>query len=190
MEPKIRPAPLTQQNPQCTKFSTKISSYKTDERIIKNIIANNVQCSNKSVTLKFIPYYRSNTITKLITRNNQGPPTPPLKKTNLIYQYQCFHGDCEHRNNIYIGMTTATLSRRLTYMHLASGGPKQHELANHNLPLTRADLVNNTKILLTEFNHKKLSIIEALLIEKMQPSINNQSTGTNRTSNFLPHPSP
>ena len=55
-------------------------SYKTDERIIKNIIANNVQCSNKSDTLKFIPYYRSNTITKLITGNNQGPPTPPLKK--------------------------------------------------------------------------------------------------------------
>ena len=49
-------------------------SYKTDERTIKNIIANNVQCSNKSDTLKFIPYYRSNTITKLITRNNQGLP--------------------------------------------------------------------------------------------------------------------
>ena len=155
-------------------------SYKTDDRIIKNIIANNVQCSNKSDTLKFIPYYRSNTITKLITTNNQGPPTPPLKKTNLIYQYQSLHGDCEHRNNIYIGMTTTTLSRRLT-MHLASGGPKQHALVNHNLPLTRADLVNNRKILLTEFNHNKLYITEAILIQKMQPSINNQSTGTNRT---------
>ena len=73
-----------------------------------------------------------------------GPPTPPLKKTNLIYQYQCLHGDCEHRNNIHIGMTTTTLLRRLI-MHLASGGPKQHALANHNLPLTRADLVNDTK---------------------------------------------
>ena len=65
-------------------------------------------------------------------------------------------------------------------MHLASGGPKQHALANHNLPLTRADLVNNIKILLTEFNHNKLSISDALLIQKMQPSINNQSTSTNR----------
>ena len=77
-------------------------------------------------------------------------------------QYQCLHGDCEHRNNIYIGMTTTTLSRHLA-MHLASGGPKhpkQHALANHNRPLTRADLVNNTKILLTEFNHNKLSILK------------------------------
>ena len=115
-----------------------------------------------------------------MTRNGHGPPTPPLKKTNLIYQYQCLHGDCEHRNSIYIGMTTTTLSRRLT-MHLASGGPKQHALTNHNLLLTRTDLVNNTKILLTEFNHNKLSITEALLIQKMQPSINNQSTGANRT---------
>ena len=55
-------------------------SYKTDERINKNIVANNVQCSNTSDTLKFIPYYSSNTITKLITRNNQDPPTPPLKQ--------------------------------------------------------------------------------------------------------------
>ena len=77
-------------------------------------------------------------------------------------------------------MTTTTFSRRLT-KHLAAGGPKQHAIANHNLPLTRADLVNNTKILLTEFNHNKLSITEAILIQKMQPSINNQSTGTNRT---------
>ena len=127
-----------------------------------------------------ITYYHYNTITKLITRNNQGPPTPPLKKTNFIYQYQCLHGDCEHRNNIYIRMSTTTLSWRLT-MHFLSGSPKQHALANHNLPLTKEDLINNTKILLTEFNHNKLSITEALLIQKMQPSINNQWTGTNRT---------
>ena len=55
-------------------------SYKTDERVISNIISNNVECSNKIDTLQFIPYYRSNTITKLITKNNQGPLTPPLKK--------------------------------------------------------------------------------------------------------------
>ena len=36
-------------------------SYKTDERIIKNIRANYEQCSNKSDILKFISYYRSNT---------------------------------------------------------------------------------------------------------------------------------
>ena len=59
-----------------------LHSYKTDERIIKNIMANNVQCNNKFNTLNFIPYYRSNTITELITRNNQGPPSYPTIEEN------------------------------------------------------------------------------------------------------------
>ena len=143
----------------------------------RNIISNIVECSNKIDTLQFI---RSNTITKLITKNNQGPPTPHLKKTNVTYQYKCSHGDCEHLNNTYIGMNTITLSRRLT-MHLASGGPKQHALTNHHMLLTREELVNNTKIIFSESNNNKLSISEALLIQKMQPSVNTQFTGISRT---------
>ena len=54
-----------------------------------------------------------------------------------------------------IGMTTTTLSLRLT-MHLASGGPKQHALTNHHMPLTREELVNNTKIIFRESNNNKL----------------------------------
>ena len=102
-----------------------------------------------------------------------------IKKTNVIYQYKCSHGDCEHLNNTYIGMTTPTLSRRLT-MHLASGGPKQHALTNHHMPLTREELVNNTQIIFSESNNNKLSITKALLIQKM-PTINTQSTGISRT---------
>ena len=90
------------------------------------------------------------------------------------------HGVCEHLNNTYIGMTTTTLSRRLT-MHLASGGPKQHALTKNHMPLTREELVNNTQIIFSESNNNKLSITEALLIQKMQPSINTQYIGINRT---------
>ena len=61
-------------------------AYKTDERIIQNIIKHNVRCNNPTDKLKLITYYHSNTITSLITKNNQGPPTPTLKKTNVIYQ--------------------------------------------------------------------------------------------------------
>ena len=66
-------------------------------------------------------------------------------------------------------------------MHLTSGGPKQHALENHNLTLTRDDLVNNTNIHFNEFKHNKLPTVEALLFRKLQPSINNQDTGVNRT---------
>ena len=118
-------------------------------------------------------------MTSLITKDNQGIPTPNLKKTNVIYQYQCPHGDCEYHPSTYIRLTTTTLSRRLT-MHLASGGPKQHAQENNNLTLTRNDLVSNTKIIYDQSNHNKLSIMEALLIKKLQASINKQCTGINR----------
>ena len=62
-----------------------------------------------------------------------GSPTKDLSNKSLIWT---------PNNNtyvlvkqfiyIYIVLTTTTLSRRLT-MHLASGGPKQHALDNHNL---------------------------------------------------------
>ena len=125
------------------------NSYKTDERIIKNIIANNVQCSNKSDTLKFIPYYRS-TVTNLISKIIRALP-PNLWKKLTICQYKCLHGDCEHHNNIYIGKTTTTLPRRLT-VHLASEGSIQHVIATHKRRPRKQQ-----KILLTEFNHNKLS---------------------------------
>ena len=66
-------------------------------------------------------------------------------------------------------------------MHLVTGDPKRHAIENHNLTLTRDDLVNNTKIILNEFNHNKLCIMEALRIRKLQPSINSQCTSINRT---------
>ena len=178
--------PIPPQSPPADGLTHKIfyqnqfsPAYKTDERIINNIIKNNVQCTNPAEKIKFIPYYRSNTITSLITKNNQGPPTPNLKKTSVIHQYQCPHGDCEHHPSTYIGLTTTTLSGRLT-IHLASGGPKQHAQENYNLTITRNDLVSNTTIIYNQSKNNKLSIMEALLINIYNyPSTT--STGINRT---------
>ena len=42
-----------------------------------------------------------------------------LQKTNVIYKFKCLLGDCiSDNNNIYVGLTSTTLSRRLT-MHLS-----------------------------------------------------------------------
>ena len=122
-----------------------ITHYKTDERTIKNITYNNVECTEKNDSLQFISYNRSNTIKKLETKNNQGIPTPLLKRTNVINQNTCPHGDCEHRTSIYIGMTTTTISSRLT-MHLASGAPKQHALVDYHQQLTWTDQQDKSNI--------------------------------------------
>ncbi|KAF2364624.1 GIY-YIG nuclease superfamily, partial [Trinorchestia longiramus] len=105
--------------------------------------------------------------------NNQSAKLSELKQTNVVYEYKCSHEDCEPHNRLYIGVTTTTLSRRLT-MHLGSGGPKNHEMEEHNETLTREKLVKNTEILRHEPEYNRLQILEALLIHQKKPSINNQ----------------
>ena len=107
------------------------AAHKTDERILKEIVKNNTRCTNPTDRLQIITYYRSNTTTSAITKNNQFPSTTILKPTNVVYEYKCNKGDCELLNSSYIGMTTTTLSRRLT-LHLAQGGPKHHAHTIHN----------------------------------------------------------
>jgi hypothetical protein len=154
-------------------------SYKVDERTIKAIVKNNTHCINQTDKLKLTIYYKTNAINSLVMRNNQSPKTPPLKQTNIIYEYTCNNGECELQKCSYIGLTTTTLSRRLT-MHLASGGPKMHSSNNHNITLARDMLVNNTKIIYRESNYSRLQIIEALFIQQRKPKINCQMTGTHR----------
>lgn len=155
-------------------------AYKTDERVLKQIIKNNTKCSSDNEHLQLIIYYKSHTIASLVSKNNQSPKPSALKQTNVVYEYSCNHGDCELQKHSYIGMTTTTLSRRLT-MHLASGGPKTHAKNAHNAILTRDELVSNTKILRHEPDYNRLQILEALLILQSNPSINNQITGSHRT---------
>ena len=154
-------------------------NYKIDERIIKEIVYNNTKCTKSSEKLNLVIYYRSNTVTNLVMKNNSSPPLPPLKQTNLIYEYTCPIGDCELQKHSYIGMTTTTLSRRLT-MHLASGAPKLHSQDDHQTTLTREMLVNNTKIIDKQTDFSRLKILEALLIMKHKPILNGQNTGTDR----------
>ena len=103
-----------------------------------------------------------------------------LKQTNIVYKYTCNVGDCELQNSTYIGMTTTTLSRRLT-MHLAGGGPKIHMQNNYNSTISRENLVQNTNILYYEPDFNRLQIMEAILIQELTPTINNQNTGVQRT---------
>ena len=60
-----------------------------------------------------------------------------LQKTNVIYKFKCPLGDCiSDNNNIYVGLTSTTLSRRLT-MHLSDTS----SIAQH---LKKTFMPNNT----------------------------------------------
>ena len=149
------------------------SSYKTDERIMKNIIRRNVRPCNAAQQLDFVIYYRSKRTSNLLLKNNMTTPPPPLQRSHVVYEYFCQHEDCGPRTS-YIGMTTTKLSRRLT-CHLQSGTIKTHHLQVHNTPLTRKHLEEGTVILASDVDPRRLIILEALYIKTKNPSINLQN---------------
>ena len=96
-----------------------------------------------------------------------------LQKTNVIYQFKCPLGDCISDNdNIYVGLTSTTLSRRLT-MHLSNTSSIVQHLKKHSCPTIelRKILTDNTTILEHQNNKRKLQILEALHIRNMQPTL-------------------
>ena len=153
------------------------SAYKTDERILKDIVRRGVHPVDQEDKLEMVIYYRNRKINNLIMKNNQNEKTGDLGRTGVIYQYTCQTGDCKLQNISYIGMCTTTLSRRLT-CHLQSGTPKNHSLQEHGTPLTREALVENTIILDASADKRRLQIKEALYISTRKPTMNIQIGST------------
>ena len=88
-------------------------------------------------------------------------------------------GDCERlppRRKQYDGLTTNTLSRRLSF-HLQSGAIRHHFETKHNTRITRKEIVNWTRIRYQVRDTNRLKILEALIINAEDPELNRQDTG-------------
>ena len=108
--------------------------------------------------------------------NNFTRDKTPLKQTNVVYQYKCPLGDCALLpDKTYIGKTSTTLTRRLTY-HKQQGGPRHHTENEHDTQLTRDILVKNTKIIAYARDKRRLAIMEAVHIRNSKPALNGQMT--------------
>lgn len=149
------------------------SAYKVDERVIHEIINENVTCVNTADRLRLVIYYKNSKTSSLLIRNNLSIKHDKLKRTNVIYQFTCPDEDCRLRGINYIGVTTTSLSRRLT-MHLREGAPKQHMTQAHQTALTRTLLTTNTTIMKAHHDKTRLWILEALLIRQHAPELNKQ----------------
>ena len=138
--------------------------------------------TDQNLKLNLIIFYRNFETKNLIMKNDLSPPKRVIDGTNVIYEYKCPLEDCclQHKNNRYIGLTTCTLSRRLTY-HLQNGSIKDHENACSKLKLTRPKIVQNTKILYKLNDFHKLAVMEAILINFREPALNDQETGKHKT---------
>ena len=149
------------------------TGHKTDERVLSDIVKRGVIPIENEDTIQLVIYYKNRKTSNLVIKNNVSKQGSDLSKVGVIYKYSCSIGDCKLRNTSYIGMTTTTLSRRLT-SHLQAGTPKMHTLQVHASQLTREMLVNNTTILDTSNDRKRLQLKEALYISKENPEMNIQ----------------
>ncbi|KAG0726379.1 hypothetical protein GWK47_036721 [Chionoecetes opilio] len=96
-------------------------------------------------------------------------------KSHVVYRITCKRGICsEVLPYSYIGMTTTTLSRRLT-CHLTSGAPKSHLLEKHGITITRTFLEANTAMVEMCADVRRLPISEALYIKYINPKLNVQA---------------
>ena len=102
-----------------------------------------------------------------------------LSMTNLIYDFNCPEGKCAHlpiQKKRYSGLTTCTLSRRLS-LHLQNGAIKKHYEETHGRKIKREEIVVNTRARYYERDTRRLEILESLIIRFEDPELNKQDTG-------------
>ena len=154
------------------------SNYKLDETILKEIVYNNITCTQSQQKPNLIIYYKNKKSSQLVMKNNPSPPIPPIKQTNLVYAFNCDVSPCE--TTLYIGYTRTSLARRLK-SHTYNGSIKKHYEETHGIKVNTNKLINNTTIIAKAPDKYRLTIKEALLISQHAPVINHQFENFVRT---------
>ena len=155
---------------------------KEDERVLKRIVKENVSLKDNRDRLKLVIYYKNMKSRNLIMRNNCAKKPREFAKTHVVYRFRCKKGDCEHlppSKTAYPGLTTDTLSRRLSF-HLQNGAIRKHCEAKHGSMITRKELEKFTSVEYVERDVNRLEILEALIINAGDYEINRQDTGKKR----------
>ena len=149
------------------------TGYKEDEKAIKNIIHRNVTPTNNESKIKIVIYYKTRKTCQLAMKNSCLPSNDRLQESHVVYEYQCNVSASGCCNAKYIGMTSTTLSKRLT-AHLQDGAIKNHVKTAHGSTITRKKIEEGTTIRVRENDAKRLRMAEAVLIYKQKPKLNVQ----------------
>ena len=164
------------------------TDYKVDEKVLKKIIQDNVKCKDENTKLNLIIYYKNTKTKSMIMRNNltRKKNRRDIDQANVIYEFRCPEDECirQQVNNVYLGYTTCTLSRRLS-LHLQNGAIKVHSINTHGNKIDRKTIVDNTKVKYREQDQLRLEILEAILILFEKPELNRQDTGIKRKLSLL-----
>ena len=143
--------------------------YKKDEDALRNLISENVTCTNVNDKLSLVIYYKSRKSCNLILKNNPSPPPDNLKRRSVVYLFKCPVMGCAHE---YIGMTTMRLSKRIS-CHAQEGAIYNHYSNIHNRHISRDQLVESIDIIDSAGDPRRLRYLEAIHILEKKPIINN-----------------
>ena len=147
------------------------TQYREEEQAIKDIVKKNVTPTDPDTTIKLTIYYQSRKTSQLLIKNKEVNKKSATQENHVIYEHNCNSEDCRPHN--YIGMTSTSLSRRLT-CHLKNGAIHDHYIEHHHRPPTRQDLEKGTIVLDKERDLRRLKLLEALYIADEKPSMNCQ----------------
>ena len=122
------------------------SNYKIYERVMREIVYDNVKCTDQQAQIDLIIYYKNKKTHNLIMKNNIAPIPPISQRTNVVYKFDCPypHGEAES----YIGLTTTTVNTRIA-RHVQSGSIRRHFEDTHDTRPTKSEIIDNTSILTT-----------------------------------------
>jgi len=144
-----------------------LSSFKKDERLLKNIISEHIIPIDKQNNVKLIPYYRPFKISSLFSSR---PRRTGLLRANVVYRFNCMEDSC---NASYIGYTTNTLQKRCNQHRYSQSSIHKHYDSEHNRPVPISALLTTQFTVLHSYrNSTELRIAEALSIKENRPYIN------------------
>ena len=130
-------------------------------------------CTRRSKT-KSRCFYQNKKNAKFF-HENRSNKREKLECITVVYQFICPHEDYRLHKEPYIGVTSTSLSWRIT-MHLWNGASKAHMQQQHDTTLTpkRQHLTENTAIITSCTDKRKLAVLESLHIHEKRPTPNKQ----------------
>ena len=148
--------------------------YKKDEKILKDIVKENVKPANNTHETNTIIYYKNLKVNNIIMYNDLTKDTDISSKSHAVYEVICPIGGCALPNPSYIGQTRNNVKTRLN-QHRQNGAILEHLQQSHNINTVQLDtLLSNVKNLKIIPDYHKLIIYEALAILHRKPDLNRQ----------------
>ena len=75
------------------------SQYRTDEKILRNILKKNIRCKNGNERVQLNIFYQNRKTHQLVMKNspNTGQSS---NRTNVVYKFTCPHEDCRPSRHV------------------------------------------------------------------------------------------